>query len=142
MKTKSVILAIMYSLVMFFLPLMLIILSLKIGFDLMWLLLLMLSGSVLVWLTFANVLKKRKAICVKLMAFLVVFVSPIMSFILTFEFSNSILVLFKVEEIFSIAEAMLACVLDIFLWPQIIISQILIVILCRKGKKAKIRGLC
>ena len=103
----------------------------------MWLLLLMLSGSVLVWLTFAKVLKKRKAICVNLMAFLVMLAAPIASFILTFCFSNSILVLFNVEELFSIGEAMTVLFLDIFLWSQIIISQILLLIFNGKRNKEK-----
>ena len=137
MKSKSIVLAIMYLLFTFFLPIVYVILSLKTGFDVVWLVISMLLGSAFVWLTFAKVLKKRKAICVNLMAFLVMLAAPIASFILTFCFSNSILVLFNVEELFSIGEAITVLFLDIFLWLQVIVSQILLLIFNGKRDKEK-----
>lgn len=134
MKINSVILAILYSVINFLIPIALIVLSLKFGLDWLWLILLTLFGSVLVWFTYVIVQKKREMFCVKLMVTLVIFASPILSFILTFCFSHSILVLFKVDEIFSIAEIMLVFCLDVLIWMQVIISQILLLFFHKNHK--------
>lgn len=137
MRKRSILFAILFSISTFIIPLGFSIVEIKVGDFVFLPWVSAIIGSLFIWAMFIILLKNKTKINIKLEVMLTLLASPVLSYILVCCFSNGLLVLFNVDELFELGDGVLILILQIVFWIQIYISQLILLISSWKNQISK-----